>query len=146
MNDVIDDMNGVINDIEQGLKLSQALATPRPDRSIDQWSEDVGVGWRPLIRSLDASLREFDPDYRIDQVKEKFGGLRYYYSSSKPLQTGHDKAMETLVRHTEDASFKICEDCGAPGDTKAINGFWLKTLCPLCREERENDVRPAASA
>jgi hypothetical protein len=44
----------------------------------------VGPGWYPIIVALDAHLATIDPDYVVHQVKEKFGGLRYYYEPSRP--------------------------------------------------------------
>jgi hypothetical protein len=36
-------------------------------------------GWYPLIISLDSELAAIYPDYELQQVKEKFGTLRYYF-------------------------------------------------------------------
>ena len=36
--------------------------------------------WADLVRDLDDKLSHTDPDYKIDQIKEKFGGLRFYTS------------------------------------------------------------------
>jgi len=112
----------------------EALSAPMPERSIEEWVNDVGPGWRPLIRGLDANLRALDPEYRIGQIKEKFGGLRYYIDEFN----GDTEECDRLVRAADELSFKLCEACGAPGTTKAWNGFWVRTLCPLCvKEERE---------
>lgn len=35
-------------------------------------------GWGTLIAELETKLKRLSPDYTISQVKEKFGGLRYY--------------------------------------------------------------------
>lgn len=122
---------------EHGRRLMEALTAPLPERSIEEWVRHIGEGWRPLVRGLDANLRELDPDYRIGQIKEKFGGLRYYVDEFK----GDADEGDRLVRAAEELSFKICEDCGAPGITKAWNRFWVRTLCPLCvklmQEEKE---------
>ena len=47
-------------------------------------SGPVGKGWIPIIDQLDKDITELDPDYSIDQVKEKMGGLRYYASFEEP--------------------------------------------------------------
>jgi hypothetical protein len=36
-------------------------------------------GWHPLLAELDAKLAVLLPRYQIHQVKEKFGGLRFYW-------------------------------------------------------------------
>lgn len=38
--------------------------------------------WKILARAIDKYIKEYDPDYVIQQVKEKFGGMRYYFSFS----------------------------------------------------------------
>lgn len=101
--------------------------------SIEEWENDVGLGWRPLVRELDAKLREIDPDYEILQVKEKFGGLRYYYEDRE-----FNRTMRALVAEAEAESFRVCENCGS-GEvrTSADGGYWIKTLCDPCREEKK---------
>jgi len=39
----------------------------------------TGPGWYPLLVDLDDKLSELFPNYEVQQVKEKFGGLRYYW-------------------------------------------------------------------
>lgn len=136
LNDEIDEGNSYQPnepEISAPKTVRQALVEPRPERSIESWAEDVGEGWRPLVRGLDANLREIDPDYEILQLKEKFSALRYYFSSSK-----YDK-LNGLVEAAERISESICEECGAPGESATTPpGHWLKTLCPLCRKQRES--------
>ena len=77
---------------------------------------DVGIGcgsgvgkrWIPLIVELDRKLNEIDPNYTIDQVKEKFGGLRFYTGAVS--SEGYD-----LIPEAEEKSYTICEVCGEPG-------------------------------
>ena len=38
--------------------------------------------WKTLARAIDKYIKSYDPDYTIDQVKDKFGGMRYYFSFS----------------------------------------------------------------
>jgi hypothetical protein len=54
------------------------------------------------------------------QVKEKFGGLRFYYS-------GGDDTIRGIVYMAEEMSYVTCEECGSPG--KANDGPWIRTLC-----------------
>lgn len=55
-----------------------------------------------------------------DQVKEKFGTLRFYYH-------GGDDYVHGMVRMAEAMSAVTCEDCGAPGHQRG--GGWIRTLC-----------------
>lgn len=93
----------------------------------------VGKGWRPLVQSLiDQCHAE---GVKILQIKEKFGGLRFY---TEPHQSA---VLEEMIRGAENGSFHICEDCGTTEDVKHGNlkeSGWIKTLCLGCREVREN--------
>ena len=81
---------------------------------------DCSEGWFPLIRETHNAILEVDPEYEIHQIKEKFGGLRYYIY-------GNAKAQD-IAAYAEVKSFEICEVCGEPGSTRNLNG-WLRTLC-----------------
>lgn len=86
-------------------------------------------GWYPIIVELDRQLAEIDPDYKLHQVKEKLGGLRYYFRSEVPDPDGW---MRALVRAAETRCETTCELCGQRG-TRHTNGrAWLKTLCTSC--------------
>jgi hypothetical protein len=56
----------------------------------------------------------------LDQVKEKFGTLRFYYS-------GGDDSIDGMVRMAESMSAVTCEECGIPGRIR--HGGWISTLC-----------------
>lgn len=70
-----------------------------------------------------------EPEYfpvKFDQVKEKYGGLRLYFS-------GGDDYVEGLVSMAEAMSYKICEVCGNKGEPN--KGGWITTLCENCRNK-----------
>jgi hypothetical protein len=98
----------------------------------------VGEGWHQLIRDLEEQLNELDPEYSLQQVKEKFGGLRYYATSTGP----YDITFHSLISDAESASFRICEECGEPG-TPNSDGGWYKTLCDTHRAERAERISQA---
>jgi hypothetical protein len=60
------------------------------------------------------------PQVTLDQVKEKFGTLRFYY-------TGGDEYISGLVSMAESMSGVTCETCGKPGTQ--TSGGWIKTAC-----------------
>jgi len=64
---------------------------------------------------------------RASQVKEKYGSLRFYMSSST-------EEMEDLITEAEVKSEVICEDCGADGEL-CSSGSWFRTICPTCVSE-----------
>jgi len=81
----------------------------------------VGKGWHGLIDECFAAL---PPGAWVEQVKEKFGGLRFYQYG------GDDDKIDTIC----DRSYSICETCGKPGQARDIHG-WLKTLCDECNDK-----------
>ncbi len=85
-----------------------------------------GDGWEPIIRRLSEKLEAAIvalPECRAAQVKEKFGILRFYMTSSTD-------EMEQWIREAERESARTCEDCGAPG-VRTGKG-WIRTLCGEC--------------
>jgi hypothetical protein len=66
------------------------------------------------------------PQVVAAQVKEKFGGLRFYCE-------GGDSIIRGMVTLAESLSYKICENCGVMNETvHPSEGGWVKTTCNLC--------------
>lgn len=86
---------------------------------------DIGDGWLPLVEALVTDCEANGGT--VVQVKEKFGGLRFYYDKPYDSPETFWKEFEKRVLDAEDASYNICERCGAPG--KLRNKGWMKTLC-----------------
>lgn len=84
---------------------------------------DCDKGWYPLLVQINKSLRELDPHYKVIQVKEKYGGLRYYFDTN----SGKAKRMRNIVIFYEDQSYSICEMTGKKGQLMRKNGVY-KTL------------------
>lgn len=66
--------------------------------------------------------------FGIDQVKSKFGGLRFYYH-------GGDEWIRGAVAMVESISYTMCETCGANSASR-INDGWTLTLCNSCNDKR----------
>ena len=101
----------------------------------------ISEGWWPIIEELSTGIqthidwwnknRETRPVVEqvvVEQIKEKFGGLRFYYK-------GGDDTIRGMVRMAEAWADRSCEECGAPG-TAGGKG-WIKTLCPTHRAEAD---------
>lgn len=91
-------------------------------------------GWFSLIDRLAAKITALDEAQKREptvalQVKEKFGGLRFYTSGF----TYADVEIEICIAENE--SYVTCEVCGKPGESN--NAGWIKTLCPACRAGRK---------
>jgi hypothetical protein len=98
----------------------------------------VDEGWWPILTNLCANIQhhldwknkteEVVPQVTVAQIKEKFGGLRFYYD-------GGDDTIRGMVCMAESWAGNTCETCGAPGERR--DGGWIKTLCDHHEEERQ---------
>lgn len=95
----------------------------------ERWGKycDVGDGWMPVVDELNVRLARLDPDYTIAQVKEKFGGLRFY---PETIRADVREQAYAIIREAEDKCSTICEVCGAPGRLREVR--WYKTKCDDC--------------
>ena len=126
-------------------KMQYPLCFERTGSCMD-FGLQCGSGWFPLLGRLlsknEAHLAEKyaagfrDPDYgfRIDQIKEKFGTLRFYVGG------GDDQIFQWIV-DAERESARTCELTGLSGTLHTKRGgFWLQTLCP--EKAAEYDYEP----
>lgn len=100
---------------------------------------DHGDGWLDIVDRLDRAIAEIVPDYEITQVKEKFGGLRYYIGS---VPTEQFDEVYRLIGEAEDESLRTCEACGTTDNvtTRSPSGSrwgWIKTYCETHHAERD---------
>jgi hypothetical protein len=86
-----------------------------------------GEGWFNLLSSLDRELSSVDPDYKVVQVKEKFGTLRYYFDISDMSNNEVSEKMRNIVQKYEHISAMTCEITGGHGQLMSKKG-WLRTL------------------
>ena len=100
----------------------------------------VGKGWHEILAKLWATK---PPLVRVEQVKEKFGGLRIYYGAiDGPVERWTEDQVtayldfEEAVARAESEAYRTCEICGEPG--KPREGGWIKTLCDKHAEGRES--------
>lgn len=109
------------------------------------WGFECGDGWFELLMDLCKNIQKYCDEIGSQvvavQVKEKFGGLRFYVDRG-------DDHIYNLISEAELRSERTCEVCGIPGEV--YGGSWLKTLCVThakelhyemtLREIREEDV------
>jgi hypothetical protein len=95
--------------------------------SADEIAGHVGPGWRPLARQLHHDLRCLDPHYRLFQVKEKLGRLRFYADFAGPFTSECHRRVAAAVAKAA----KTCEVCGGEGRLRTRRP-WLETLCDAC--------------
>lgn len=115
-----------------------------PRESCMAWGIECNNGWYELISSVCWRISKHekniadririrneagkendqsDLDYvpvKFDQIKEKFGGIRIYY-------TGGDDYVRGVISLADEMSYKICEVCGNAG--KPNKNGWITVLC-----------------
>lgn len=112
---------------------------PQLQRNLMAFGLDIGDGWLDLVNELceelDKLIKEKYPQFKscfeVTQVKEKFGGLRFYVSSAS-------EEMYDLISRYEEKSYSICEICGSK-NAKIRDGGWVVTLCDTCNKKREDE-------
>ena len=115
LDDYLDSIGGLVNGM---------WAEPRPPITSNFFS--TGDGWNQLIKELIEELMALGWDRKVTQVKEKFGGLRFYIG-------GGSKEVHDAINRAENKSYTICEDCGSPGKLRS-NRYWELTLCDECND------------
>lgn len=95
-------------------------------------------GWISIIDKLCGCMQSYidnhvtyskDGEYRPQQVtcsqmKEKFGGLRFYTN-------GHDNVIEGMINMAEYICDNTCQQCGLEEDLGVTSG-WITVLCRTC--------------
>jgi hydrogenase maturation factor HypF (carbamoyltransferase family) len=75
------------------------------------------------------------------QIKEKFGGLRYYVNYHG-MSDDDIQQIEYIIRNAEMKTFAVCEDCGGNGEKVSPRRYWMKTLCPDCQNKYDMGDTP----
>lgn len=127
------------------------------------WGCECSGGWYPLIRELCQAITDrytqdgIPVDIVVEQIKEKFASLRFYYSFEdtpfalqaidflggpslrfEPHNKNDDETKKKLrhdisqiVLFFEKKSKTICEYCGKEGIIR-MDMPWKRTLCDEC--------------
>lgn len=100
------------------------------------WGFECDDGWYWIIDNLCSTIQSYiDNNKHLDiqqvvavQVKEKFGGLRFYVN-------GGDNYIDGMISLAESLSYKTCEICGSKNNVKQTKG-WIKSLCEDCIDKK----------
>lgn len=88
---------------------------------------EIGPGWYGLVKTLIEKACAAGWNKQVCQVKEKFGGLRFYINDAS-------EEVHKIISEHETLSYKICEQCGEPGEKRS--GGWIRTLCDTCHQTK----------
>ena len=92
---------------------------------------DFPLGWRKafgwdMLRELGETIvHDRLENFTILQIKEKFGGLRFYCY-------GANEKVHEIIRKYEELSEKTCIECGKPA--KWMSTGWISPYCDDCKE------------
>jgi len=119
-----------------------------PEKTCMHWGITCGAGWFFLLDNLCSKIQNHInsrqecidkghaqpgdnpiPQFVASQIKEKFGGLRFYYE-------GGDDYISALVDMTETLSYSTCESCGLMNEgVGRVQKGWIQSLCTTCAAE-----------
>jgi len=97
--------------IEWTIQFNQKMETAR-NNNWEDWPSYNAREPKPVDQPIEQLV--------ATQIKEKFGGLRFYCN-------GGDEFTEGLIQMAEIMAECTCEVCGKPGSAR--NSGWIKTLC-----------------
>ena len=98
-----------------------------------------GLGWLGIIHTLHNRLAPLQPDYRLQQIKKKFGTLRYYCTfPSAGSKEAFDQVL-LLIQGAEQQTSVTCEICGEPG--RLTSEGWSKVRCSDCMAKEDEAAR-----
>lgn len=130
-----------------------------------KWGCQCGDGWYKMIHDLCQEITDryekdgIPVDIVVEQIKEKFASLRFYYSypdsppafhaldflggssirlypeSDNDEHKGLRKDIAEIVRKYEELSRTVCEICGEKGEAR-MDLRWKRTLCDSCYEKQ----------
>lgn len=110
-----------------------------PKHNLMCFGFECGDGWFQIVYDLSVSIETFAAQLKADgvstellpcvsQVKEKFGGLRFYVDNLY-------QNMADLIDAAEVLSQETCDVCGGPAKRLYTNG-WLRTICDICADKQ----------
>lgn len=169
---------GVQDDAEYGEKFMSRFPILFQDRKKPMtqtcmcWGIECPKGWWHILDQLCTVLEfhnmEFVKNYGVaivaDQVKEKFGTLRFYYTVWPVDENGIAKTLaeeltseedrkrsivmdylemlaDQYIREAEGLTETTCADCGIPleEDNMVETKGWITYICKECNEKRHKE-------
>ena len=116
-----------------GTRSTDSVKTHEKESQFDweyTWLDDMPDGWRvafgeQLCAELKAALEEAGivEQYRIVQIKEKYGSLRWYDRGNT------EKGYQVIAKYQEQSE-RTCICCGKPATVITLD--WISPYCDVC--------------
>lgn len=121
-------------------ELQEKIFALKPEWFEDlQYGVECGDGWFDLIRDLTVkllALEEEEPNnfthFKVSQIKQKLGGLRFYIDCSR---LEHTYRINALITSHEHKSYDVCEICGKEAKVRTLK--YVQTLCRYPHDAQE---------
>ena len=103
----------------------------------EEWLEQLPTGWRiafgnQLADDVIALAKKynFENEYEVLQIKEKFGALRWYED-----HVPHEMFSEhnDLIEKYEQMSYRTCVGCGDAAETPKC--MYNQPICDKCKDK-----------
>jgi hypothetical protein len=118
---IIDILCGLLTNEYRHAKSHYDNIKDKVNQTQNEWSKKIVT--QEMIDEAKAKLDEETEKVPVAvQVKEKFGGLRFYVNGATDKHWNY-------ITFAESMSYRTCEDCGAPG--KTYTDGWHTTLCDI---------------
>ena len=111
-----------------------------PDDPDYTWLDGMPDGWRKAFgEKMCEEIREalvsdgMLERYQVFQVKEKFGGLRWYDNGNS------EKVAEIIIKYTH-LSYRTCAVCGEPA--ACMSTGYILPYCDRCAREEKARFTP----
>lgn len=99
----------------------------------EKWEQEAREKGKPIEPRPEWAKEKIK--FKFEQIKEKFGSLRIYYS-------GGDDEIQGYIDMAEFTSAMVCEECGKFDTTvgRTTKG-WIQSLCEDChkKDDRERE-------
>lgn len=97
------------------------------DAMPDGWRKAFGEQMCEEIQSVLEETKDKKFEYRVFQIKEKWGKLCWYDNGAP--EDIYNK-LQKIIKKYEDLSEKTCINCGAPAKWKSLG--WIAPWCDKC--------------
>jgi hypothetical protein len=112
----------------EAIRLHNETFEPFRDMFKQSFGVSTNPGWYPMVEKLLLDFRALpreDGMVRVNQIKEKFGGLRVYVEVSG--SGDFKERVRGMIEQAERSAYRTCEFCSNPGVLRSAG--WMRVTC-----------------